>query len=305
MAHINRLFLGFVWGVLFSLVAGPIWAAQDEERSALFRLEIPDTTQIQVIETTDGSKNIGRIVQIDEDEIAFKTDLGIVRIPIAKIKRVETMARSAIRKGKVWFQNPNATRLYFAPTGRTLKKGKGYFSNYYLFFPGFSYGLTDRLTVGGGFSIFPGVDMDEQLFFIAPKLGLMQNESVQVALGALFVRVPGDDGWDDDPEGAGIFYGVTTLGNPDASLTLGFGYGFVGGNLAERPMVVIGGEKRLTRHTAFVTENWIYPGLENPLISYGVRFFGKRLSVDLALLNTIGDEALFPGVPYVDFVFQF
>ena len=280
--------------------------AKNAPSSLTSRLAIPDTTQIQVLETTDGSTNIGRIVEIGTEEIAFKTDLGIIHISISKIKHIETVSVDLIRKGELWFANPNITRLFFAPTARMLKQGKGYFSDYYLFFPGFAYGITDRFTLGGGLSIFPGVDMNDQLFFVAPKFGLVQEKTFSFAMGALLVRIPGDDDvFQDDPEVAGILYGVTTFGQPDASLTAGLGYGFVDGNLADRPMVMIGGEKRLTRRTAFVTENWIFPGIDEPLISYGIRFFGKRLSVDLGLINTIGDGAIFPGVPYIDFVVQF
>ena len=96
-------------------------------------------------------------------------------------------------------------------------------------------------------------------------------------MGALLVRIPKyeDDASQDDPEVAGILYGVTTFGQPDASLTAGLGYGFVGGDLADRPMVMIGGEKRLTRRMALVTENWIFPGIDEPLISYGIRFLAN------------------------------
>ena len=267
--------------------------------SLMPQLAIPDSNQIQVLETTDGSTNVGRIVEIGDEVIAFKTDLGIIHIPISKIKHIETVSVDLIHNGEFWFTNPNITRLFFAPTARMLKQGKGYFSDYYIFFPGFAYGITDRFTLGGGLSIFPGVDMDDQVFFIAPKFGLIQEKSFHVAMGALLVRVP------DDSKTAGILYGVATFGQPDASLTAGLGYGFVEKDLADRPMVMIGGEKRLTRRTAFVTENWIFPGIDEPLISYGLRFFGKRLSVDLGLINTIGEEAIFPGVPYIDFVVQF
>ncbi len=292
--------------------------AEEHAKSAPYalmsQLAIPDSTQIQVLETTDGSTNIGRIVEIGDEEIAFETDLGIIHIPISKIKHIETVPVTLIRKGEFWFPNPNITRLFFAPTARMLKQGKGYFSDYYLFFPGFAYGITDRVTLGGGLSIFPTVDINDQLFFIAPKFGLIQEKTLSLALGALLMRIPRyedeevspDAGFqEDDPEVAGILYGVTTFGQLDASLTAGLGYGFVDGNLADRPMVMIGGEKRLTRRTAFVTENWIFPGIDEPLISYGIRFFGKRLSVDLGLINVIGEGAIFPGVPYIDFVVQF
>ena len=281
--------------------------AENTPVSLTSRLAIPDSTQIQVLETTDGSTTVGRIVEIGTEEIAFETDLGIIHIPISKIKHIETVSADLIRKGELWFANPNITRLFFAPTARMLKQGEGYFSDYYLFFPGFAYGITDRFTLGAGLSIFPTVDINDQLFFLAPKVGLVQEKTFSFAAGALLVRIPRyeDDASQDDPEVAGILYGVTTFGQPDASLTAGLGYGFVEGDLAARPMVMIGGEKRLTRRMALVTENWIFPGVEDPLISYGIRFFGKRLSVDLGLINTIGEGAIFPGVPYIDFVVQF
>jgi hypothetical protein len=98
---------------------------------------------------------------------------------------------------------------------------------------------------------------------------------------------------------------VGTYGTPNLSFTGGAGYGFVDGEVADKPMVMVGGEARMTRRTSFVTENWIFPGVDEPVISYGVRFFGEKLSVDLAFINTIGEEAIFPGVPYIDFVFNF
>ena len=31
----------------------------------------------------------------------------------------------------------------------------------------------------------------------------------------------------------------------------------------------------------------------------------EKLSVDLALMNILSDELIFPGIPYIDFVFNF
>ena len=98
---------------------------------------------------------------------------------------------------------------------------------------------------------------------------------------------------------------LVLFGTTDKSFTIGIGYGFADGDLAEKPMIMVGGETRVSRRVALVTENWILPGVDNPLISYGVRFFGEKLSVDLALLNTLGEDSLFPGFPYLDFVFNF
>ena len=59
--------------------------------------------------------------------------------------------------------DPNYSRLLFGPTGRPLKKGDGYFSDYELAFPGVAVGITDNLSIAGGISIVPGIRIDEQL----------------------------------------------------------------------------------------------------------------------------------------------
>ena len=88
-------------------------------------------------------------------------------------------------------------------------------------------------------------------------------------------------------------------------MTCGIGYGMVDSKLANKPLIVLGGEKRLTRRIAFVTENWIIPGVDNALISYGVRFLTEKFTTDFAFLNTTGENAIFPGIPYIDFVYNF
>ena len=107
-------------------------------------------------------------------------------------------------------------------------------------------------------------------------------------------------------ETIGILYSVGTIGrNENSNFTAGFGYGFVGSELAEKPMVMLGFEGRLSRRTSFVSENWIIPGVDGVLISYGFRFFGEKLAVDLAFFNILGEFAIFPGIPYVDFIINF
>ncbi|NKB65610.1 MAG: hypothetical protein GKR89_00995 [Candidatus Latescibacteria bacterium] len=260
----------------------------------------PAADSLHVLTTLDGDTHIGRITSEQGDTLHFRTQYGDLSIPRAAIDRVETIAPDQPADRPYWFANPNTTRLYFAPTGRMLEQGSGYFADYYLFFPGFSYGISDRLSLGGGLSVLPGIDFDEQIFYLTPKLGLHQSKRFNLAVGALLVKIPVDD----DPT-VGVLYSVATFGKANNSLTAGLGYGFVDSDFSSRPMIVLGGEKRLSRRLGLVTENWLFPGVDEPLISYGVRFFGKDLSVDLSLLNVLGQEAIFPGIPYVDFVFNF
>ena len=286
---------------IISFSTAAIYAQEDAEIKK--SLKIPDSKHVQILTLKDGSNLIGRIIEVGEHEIEFKSDVGILAISIEKIKKITEVPESLIKKGKYWFPNPNATRLFFAPTARMLKKGEGYLADYYLFFPMVAYGITDNISLGGGMSIFPGGGLDKQMFYFTPKVGLKATENINFAAGALLVKIPDFD--NDDSPLVGILYGVGTIGTPELSITAGLGYGFVGRDFAEKPMVMVGGEARLSRRLSFVTENWIFPGVDQPLISYGLRLFGEKLSVDLGLINTIGEDMIFPGLPYIDFVFNF
>lgn len=64
---------------------------------------------------------------------------------------------------------------------------------------------------------------------------------------------------------------------------------------------------RITQKTALVTENWLISN-DNyySVFSYGVRFFGDNLAVDLAFVNNsdIAEEFII-GFPWVSFVVKF
>jgi hypothetical protein len=305
MRHLTQPVAG--WGFLTFLIcctiAGSVSTAAGDDISG--SLQVPGEGITQIISLDDGSSLTGTITSVGDSAIKFQTSVGELDIPIGKIVEIREVASSAIRGGKYWFPNPNRTRLYMGPTGRCLRQGEGYFTDVYLFFPGFAYGLTDNFSIGGGVSLFPGLDFDEQLFYLTPKVGVSAVENIDLAVTALLVRIPDDGDGDDDEFLAGVLFGTGTIGSDDHSLSFGIGYGFADGEMADKPAGMLGGEIRLARRLSFVSENWVFPEVDEPLVSYGLRFFGESLAVDLALFNILGDDALFPGVPFVDFVWNF
>ena len=264
---------------------------------------VPESGYIQILITVDGSTNIGRVVKINERDIEFRTDLGSITIPKEKIRSIREIPESSFRNGKYWFPDPNTTRLFFAPTGRMLPKGRGYFADYDIFLPSINIGITNNISLGGGMTILPSGSLKNQVYFFTPKIGFKASQKLNISGGALMIKIP-DFGDDSESPLVNVLYGVGTYGSPDRSITLGFGYGMVDSKFAEKPLVVLGAEQRLSRRTAFVTENWMVPGVSDILVSYGIRFFSENLSADLALMNVTGG-GVFPGVPYVDFVYNF
>jgi hypothetical protein len=192
--------------------------------------------------------------------------------------------------------DPNYSRLMFAPTGRPLRQGDGYFSDHELVFPGFAAGVTDNLSLAGGVSMIPGLGLAEQLAYFSPKIGFQLSEDAAISVGALFAGTGIDDGMD----AVGIGFVVGTFGKPDASLTLGLGaVRELAGEFAQtEPVVMIGGEVRLSDSVALVSENWLMvgdvPASEWPF-GLALRFFGERLSADVGMV--LMGEVLGEGLP--------
>ena len=260
------------------------------------RLTAPDSAHLQRITLTDGSTIVGRVVAVTGDTVAFQTiSVGTIQLQIASIKAITLIPLSSDGDSRYWFPNPNTTRLFFAPTGQMLKQGEGYFSDYEVFFPGVSVGVTDNFTLGGGISLIPAA-VEDQVYYVTPKIGFSPAEKLHLAAGALVISSQGETG--------GIYYGVGTVGDGNASFTVGAGYGFAGGRVERKPVAMAGAEMRLAERVAFVTENYLLPISDNNfLYSFGLRFMGEKMTTDLALFNVSGSNTI--GLPFVDFVFRF
>ncbi len=270
--------------------------AQDTTRTA--NLRVTPEGQIAVLTLRDGTTLVGRVLEVTPTVVRFASGVGETPVPRAAIHRVRLMAASALHDGELWPEDPSRTRLFFAPTGRMLRTGELYFADAYIFFPSLQAGLTDRVTIGGGMSLFPGPGLDEQLFYITPKVGVYASPRVNVAVGALVAGAKGIV----DASPVGIGYGVGTFGGEDASVTTGVGYGFARGAISSTALVMLGGHVRVSRSFALVTENYfVTQSGTDAGFSGGVRFMGEKLAVDLAALGASGASTL---VPYVAFIYR-
>lgn len=260
-------------------------------------IAVSDT--VMEIRLDDGSILYGRITAVDGDRIAITTESG-VRLEVGRGQIVSVRpTESRVVNGERWLVDPNATRLFFGPTGRAVGAGTGYFAVYELLMPFLSYGVTDQLSLSGGTPVIPGI-MGELVYF-APKLTVVSQPGLDLATGVLAFFVPSED------ESLGLVYGVGTFGSRDNAFTVGVGLPFItdeGDNFADRVVLMLGAEARLSPRTKFITESYFVPGESGGLVAGGVRFFGERLSADAGLGFAIGEES---GccLPVVNFVYSF
>ena len=260
--------------------------------------EIAPSDTLYEVQLTDGSTIFGRVIAVSGDTLTLETQAGatlsVTRSQIRSMRPV----RGRVRDGEVLTEDPHATRLFFAPTGRALARGEGYFGVFELFFPFLTVGLTDDLLLTGGTPVIPGVI--GEFAYVGPKFRFVDAERVQISAGFLAGLFAGGT--------AGVAYGVGTWGSQDNALTAGAGWGFWADDddsgVSREPLMMVGGEARAGRRTKFITENYFVFGEGGAVISGGIRFWGERLSADAGIAALVGDDS---GccLPMVNFVYSF
>lgn len=245
---------------------------------------------------SNGTVYFGWIVQEDDPVRIRLIDGEVVEIARERVARIEP-TRGTLEAGEFWPTDPNASRLFFTPTGRNLPAGGGSFNAYYGLLPFAAVGITDRVTIAGGTPFFFGGG-DGRLIYVAPKVQLIRNESFQLATGVLALHyTAGPD------RGTYLAYSVATFGStPNSGVTAGIGLGRSDGRWSSHPALVLGADHRTSRRIKLMTENYLFPGgsSNSGLVSGGVRIMGERLAADLALAAPMGngDAFVFPLVNF-------
>jgi hypothetical protein len=255
-----------------------------------------DSTKVVSLRLTDGSELTGRVVAVDDTSLTLLTFAAArVLLPRGSIASWRALAGRVTSTG---FRraDPNTSRLFFSPTGRTLPRGSGYFADYYLFLPVAAFGVTDRVMLSGGMSIIPG--LSSQLFYVAGKVGVYDSPDAALAVGGFWATVP-----DESDASLGMGYLVTTLGSDDHAVTLLAGYPFTTRQVAREPLFVVGGETRIASRSKLMAEVWKLPQEHNVPALFGLRWFGDRLALGFGLVYVIGPDSIegWPFVPWVDF----
>jgi hypothetical protein len=255
---------------------------------------LQDTTVVQEIELRDGTKLVGRIVEIDGQRVSFRTlgglEVELQRQDVSNVRQV----RGQHYQGEFWPEDPSDSRLFIGPTARVAGHGRGYVGVYELVVPSFGVGIGRVGMISGGFSALPGIDLEDQVFYIAPKLQVFNAKYVQGAVG-LFWAKPGTS-----EESVGLVYGGVTAGDVRAAFSGGISlpFGSESGFEDDHPLVMLGAELRMTQSLKFITENWILPGDETSIASFGFRIIRNRLTVEVAAAVATSGGGYLPVVNF-------
>jgi hypothetical protein len=273
-------------------------------------------TAIYEFRTMTGARTLGWIAATQGDTVLFRSfDGGEWRLDAraTSLRR----ARGTLVGGEFWREDQNHSRLFFAPTGRTLHQGQAY-AGVFSILPFVGMGVSDNVTLAGGFNPFGG-ELASMDIWLAPKVRVRADSAKQFAVGGFFLQLDGNpfewsDGsyWDDgyyytpDREmyRLAIGYGVGTFGDANQALHVGAGLARqLGSDPRTRALGMVGGEYRLSRRWKLLTENWLMLP-DYPVVAVGARSIGDRWTYDLGLMALLAEEGA-PYVPIMSFSYAF
>ena len=246
-----------------------------------------------LIKMNNGDEFKGHIVKKDKETIVVKTENGVFYLIASNVSSIENYDY----EGKFEFANPHDTRYFFGPSGIPIKKRKGYYQNILVTSNFVNYGITKNISIGGGFEFLSTV-LGSPIWFLTPKAGFQISQNIHVGGGFIMAGFAAEGT-------ATLGYGVFTLGDSETNLSLGAGYGLIGGEFSDFPAIMLSGTHRIGRSIALLSENYLFPStFGDPLYFgiHGIRLLSKKNSFDIGVIVIPEIAEFIPALPYVGYV---
>jgi hypothetical protein len=231
---------------------------------------------------------IGEVVKISSSKVSvFTKDLGQVDLFMANVVSIVRYdpELEIIDLGERKMVGVN--HYLIAPsTPYGLEKGQFNLQNSEIFLVSAWYGIAENFSLGGGFSLVPGITLAEQVFAIVPKFHI--EVAPKVNLSAQYAYIFQPDG------GISLLSFSAGFGRVDNHISIGYTTPL--SDDLEESLVNIGGVFRTGNKFAMLLDINI-PAGEAELAVFGVggRFIGVTSSFDFGFLMASEGEG---GVPF-------
>jgi len=259
------------------------------------------------IETHDGNIFLGEVVEESSEGYHLKTQDGIViLVPSESIKSINSIKTITSKKGDVWRADPNKSLYLFAPSAYPIDKNKSYCRDFCLVFPSYNKGFGNNFSLQAGAFIIPGMPFDLVPIVLSGKYSLPQAQFVRLATGMMYVSFPNGR---DSSFGSGFAFGTATFGNRFTHFSTTLGWGYVRNDkdweFAEKPILVVAGNRRISNTFALVAEYWLPPEVDDPTdlpVAISARFIGRRIAVDVGGFFSIYMAGV--PIPLINFTYH-
>lgn len=243
-----------------------------------------------MVSTVQGFEIRGTVSATSDSSMTVITEFGTVVFKASQIESIEHDEYT----GAFRFPNPHDTRYFFGPSAIPIKKGKGYYQNLMVVGNFLNVGLTDWLSIGGGFEFISTVS-GEPIGFLTPKVGWQVADKLHVGGGVFLGGMVSEFSFT-------MPYAAITYGTSESNVTLGGGSVYTNSEWMQNGMYMISATHRFSNSVALLTENYILPGLEdvNYFGIHGIRILSEKNAFDLGVIAIPGLTDGIP-LPYVGY----
>lgn len=273
-----------------------------------------DTSTIYSIYLKDGSILKGIIKNLNHKTTTIHIEnTGPINIPTDKINSINN-PEHIIKTDIASISNPFHSSYFFGPSAISPKKNENTVRITDIFIVSGDLSFTDHIGVGMGFSLVPGLEFQDQLFYLNLRSGFRLADNFYAGAGGMYFNYSREVSF-------GLGYLYTTYGNENHNLTLNVGYGYSRYGWFDMPAFSLSGMTRVGKNISIISENWLFKttykeyiphnGYElvtkqEGIFIYGIRIFNHKIYFDIGLMNVYADEQFyFPGFPYINFVSRF
>jgi hypothetical protein len=249
----------------------------------------------------DGTKLIGEIVNITNEVYQVKTsNFGTIKINNDQVVSLILLSEKPARSDPTYtFDNQFGHKYFIAPTAIPAERNKWYYTNQFLYFSNFTFGISKRLSAGLTFFTFVPT------FFVSPSIKLTINPDAKTkfALRGQYVFVNGNN-----RNNLSFFQAIFTRGTSQNNFTLAIGKFVSDRGLNDVSLITVGVAKKISSTLSFISDNNFIIGTNTAstngfgLLSGGLRFDRRMHSFDLGLyLPTSTLDTQVSLIPYIGF----
>lgn len=264
-----------------------------------------------IITMKNGAVYEGTITNETETELVINTENASISLLKDEFKKVEHVNYD----GEFLFRNSHSTRYFYSPTAIPLKKGEGYYQNLMVLANTANVGVTDNISVGGGFE-FVSLIVGMPIATVNTKVGFQVADKLHLGAGLRLITFQGE--YLTTP------FGVATYGTAETNVSIAAGANissFVDNKLTLGP-TVISASHRVSNRISLMTENWFW-NVENDefgnalelntihLGIHGLRVHTRKSTFDFGVMTTnlLKDSFLDVNyvvpIPYVGYSYAF
>jgi hypothetical protein len=260
----------------------PAAPPQPAAPAPLQQTKFGENDKVYYVILANGEKMFVTIRERLEEAYVFNVKYGSpITVPFDQVRYLKPAEKGI--GNKLWVPNPHDSRMFFGPTGRGIPKGEGYVQFIDLYLVSANVGITDNFSIGGMATIIPVLPLESQILFFTPKLSFKTSPKTSLSTGVLFANAFGTS--------FGLLYTAGTYGNANDHVTAGLGFGFMNESIGQRPVLMLGGVKRVSDRIGLMTENYFVPIRETDRFGqrpetlafglYGLRLIWPKANLDL------------------------